>query len=111
MRRYTEAPFATVNLIFDILESFLLIRFLFVFFNANAANRIVSFFLEGTEPMVRPFAGIFQTTTAAGLTIEWATVMAMAFYALLLALVLRLLAILSVTVEDTSDDHVRRYQG
>lgn len=78
--------FRLIYVIFGIFEVLLLIRFILKLGNANAANQVVAALYAVTEPLVRPFYGIFQQPEA-GAMIEIAALLAIAFLVLVEALI------------------------
>src|SRR6266566_2371226 len=60
-RPMTAAPAATnvVTLIFTVLEVLLLLRFFFKLAGANSNQPLIAALYNATEPLVRPFQGIF----------------------------------------------------
>ena len=50
---------AVVTLIFTVLEVLLLLRFAFKLFGANSNQPLIAALYGATEPLVRPFQGIF----------------------------------------------------
>ncbi len=109
MDRYSSMPFSFVNLIADVLQLFLLIRFLFIFFGANAANAFVAFVYTATRPFILIFRSIFTPTTVGGYTIDWATLITMIVVAVLATVIMRLLAIILDTAAGDDVDHVHRH--
>lgn len=105
IRRYTDTPFSFINLVFDLLEALLVLRFFLVFFGANAATPVVSFIYNVSLPLIAPFRGIFPNTVAGGFTFEWSTFVAMIVYALIASLVLRLIVVLSESVHEEVHHH------
>ena len=75
-----------VALVLTVLETLLLVRFALLLFGANASQPIVSFVFGITEPLVRPFRGIFGQPEGLP-TVEVAAVLAVVFFLLLGALV------------------------
>lgn len=100
MQRYSNSPYAVIRFLFDLLQTFLMIRLLLLFFEANAANGIVQFFYTLTSPFVLPFRSIAQATVIQGWTIDWPTVIAMIAYAILCAIVIRIVELLVAPIDD-----------
>lgn len=75
-----------VALVLTVLETLLLVRFALLLFGANASQPIVAFVYGITEPLVRPFQGIFGQPEGLP-TVEVAAVLAVVFFLLLGALV------------------------
>lgn len=96
--RYTATPFSLVNLLVDLVEALLALRFVFKFFSANAAHWFVTALYGISDPLVRPFQGIFPNASAGGFFFEWATLLAMIGYALLALIVVRLLNLLASAI-------------
>ena len=48
-----------VTLVFTVLETLLLLRFAFKLFGANSNQPLIAALYNATEPLVRPFQGIF----------------------------------------------------
>lgn len=98
--RHVDAAYATrtilqiVYLVFGVLEVLVVIRFLMKLGNANSANAVIAALYGVTEPLVRPFFGIFPQP-AAGAQIEIAALLAIAFLVLVEALVVALVRALS----------------
>lgn len=72
-----------IALVLTVLETLLLTRFALLLFGANAGQPLVSFVYGITEPLVRPFQGIFGQPP----TIDLAALLAVVFFLLLGALV------------------------
>ena len=75
-----------VALVLTVLETLLLVRFALLLFGANASQPIVSFVYGITEPLVRPFQGIFGQPEGPP-TADVAALLAVVFFLLLGALV------------------------
>jgi hypothetical protein len=94
MQRYVTLPFSIVYFLSDLLQLVLLARFLLIFFNANPGNVFVAFIFTLTRPFIILFRSVFSPTTISGLTIDWATIIAMIVYAVIASLIIRLLHII-----------------
>jgi uncharacterized protein YggT (Ycf19 family) len=75
-----------VTLLFTVLEVLLLLRFILKLFGANANQALVSGLYRVTEPLVRPFQGIFPEPTGPPV-LDLAALLAVAFFFLIAALV------------------------
>ena len=75
-----------VTLLFTVLEVLLLLRFILKLFGANANQPLVSGLYRVTEPLVRPFQGIFPEP-AGPPALDLAALLAVAFFFLIAALV------------------------
>jgi uncharacterized protein YggT (Ycf19 family) len=75
-----------IALVLTVLETLLLARFALLLFGANASQPLVSFVYGITDPLVRPFQGIFGQP-AGPPTLDIAAVLAIMFFLLLGALV------------------------
>ncbi len=73
-----------VTLLFTVLEVLLLLRFILKLFGANANQPLVSGLYRITEPLVRPFQGIFPEPSGA---LDLAALLAVAFFFLIAALI------------------------
>jgi YggT family protein len=80
----------------DVVEVGLLLRFILKALAADPGNAFASLLYTITQPLVRPFQGIFPSTAASGLVLEWASLLAMAVYALIALLIVRLFRIILV---------------
>src|SRR5712692_8756283 len=78
-----------VALIFTVLETLLLLRFVLKLFGANANQPLVSGLYRITEPLVRPFQGIFPEP-AGPPALDLAALLAVAFFFLIAALIVAL---------------------
>lgn len=82
-----EKPFflssKTANYILGLIESLLLLRFLFKLSGANAGAGIVRFIYDFSDMLLIPFRFIFPTATVGNLRFEWSTIIAMLLYALI----------------------------
>ena len=78
-----------VALIFTVLETLLLLRFVLKLFGANANQPLVSGLYRITEPLVRPFQGIFPEP-AGPPALDLAALLAVAFFFLVAALIVAL---------------------
>ena len=104
VHRYTETPFSLVNLLVDLVEALLALRFVFKFLSANAAHWFVNALYGISDPLVRPFQGIFPNATVGGLFFEWGTLLAMIAYALLALIVVRLLNLLTSAIAGEEEE-------
>jgi len=78
-----------VTLLFTVLEVLLLLRFVLKLFGANANQPLVSGLYGITEPLVRPFQGIFPEPSGPPV-LDLAALLAIAFFFLIAALVVAL---------------------
>ena len=78
-----------VTLLFTVLEVLLLIRFILKLMGANANQPLVSGLYQVTEPLVRPFQGIFPEP-AGPPVLDLAALLAVVFFFLIAALVVAL---------------------
>ena len=78
-----------VTLLFTVLEVLLLLRFILKLFGANANQALVSGLYRITEPLVRPFQGIFPEPSGPP-ALDLAALLAVAFFFLIAALVVAL---------------------
>lgn len=85
-----------IYLLFGLLEALLAFRFVFRLLGANPAAGFVRFIYNITDPFISPFVGIFGTASNPGVStvsvFEPATLIAMAVYALVAWLIVRLIA-------------------
>ena len=75
-----------VTLLFTVLEVLLLLRFILKLFGANAQQPLVSGLYRFTEPLVRPFQGIFPEPSGPP-ALDLAALLAVAFFFLIAALI------------------------
>ena len=78
-----------VTLLFTVLEVLLLLRFILKIFGANANQPLVSGLYRITEPLVRPFQGIFPEPSGPP-ALDLAALLAVAFFFLIAALIVAL---------------------
>lgn len=77
-----------------VIETLLGLRFILILLGANASNGFVNFIYNTSEPLARPFFGIFNYTLNYGVArVEISTLVAMAVYALIAYGITRLLLI------------------
>jgi uncharacterized protein YggT (Ycf19 family) len=76
-----------VTLLFTVLEVLLLLRFVLKLFGANQNQPLVSGLYGVTEPLVRPFQGIFPEPSG---PLDLAALLAVAFFFLIAALIVAL---------------------
>jgi uncharacterized protein YggT (Ycf19 family) len=84
-----------VTLLFTVLETLLLLRFVLKLFGANANQPLVSGLYGITEPLVRPFQGIFPEPTGTPV-LDLAALLAVAFFFLVAALIVALVRAITV---------------
>lgn len=84
-----------VTLLFTVLETLLLLRFVLKLFDANANQPLVSGLYRITEPLVRPFQGIFPEP-AGPPALDLAALLAVAFFFLVAALIVALVRAITV---------------
>jgi uncharacterized protein YggT (Ycf19 family) len=75
-----------VTLLFTVLEVLLILRFILKLFGANANQALVSGLYRITEPLVRPFQGIFPEPSGPP-ALDLAALLAVAFFFLIAALI------------------------
>jgi uncharacterized protein YggT (Ycf19 family) len=80
---------SVVTLIFTVLEVLLLLRFIFKLAGANANQPLIAFLYRITEPLTRPFQGIFPEPQAP-LALDIAALLAIVFLFLIGALIVAL---------------------
>jgi len=90
----TRVILQLVYLLFGIFEVLLLIRFIMKLGNANSANGVISALYGVTEPLVRPFYGIFPQP-GAGAQLEIAALLSLAFLVLVEALIVAVIRALT----------------
>lgn len=90
---------AFIYLVFGIIELLLMFRFILLLIGANTANAFVTWVYAWSGPFNAPFAGIFgqhALTAGQGVVVQsvfdWTTLIAIVVYALIGALLARLLA-------------------
>jgi len=84
-----------VTLLFTVLETLLLLRFVLKLFGANANQPLVSGLYRITEPLVRPFQGIFPEPSGPP-ALDLAALLAVAFFFLIAALIVALVRAITV---------------
>ncbi len=90
----TNVAARIINTIGSVIIGLLLIRFVLVLLGANSANALVNFIYTLTTPFVAPFFGIFNYTAKYGIVhFEFETLIAIAAYALLTWLLMRLVTV------------------
>ena len=80
---------SVVTLFFTVLEVLLLLRFIFKLAGANANQPLVAGLYRVTEPLVRPFQGIFPEPPGPGV-VDLAALLAVVFLFLIAALIVAL---------------------
>lgn len=82
-------------ILLDILEGLLLLRVAFKLFSANQAVSIVRLIYSATDIFVAPFRQFFVAGGVADLILEFGTLAAMVFYAIVVYLLVELLLFFS----------------
>lgn len=80
-----------INVVFTIVEIFLLFRLLLRMLAANEQAGFVQWIYETSEPLLAPFEGIFPTVVESGIVIEFSTLFAIVIYALVAYLLIALI--------------------
>lgn len=80
---------SVVTLIFTVLEVLLLLRFIFKLAGANANQALIAFLYRITEPLTRPFQGIFPEAQAP-IALDIPALLAIVFLFLIGALIVAL---------------------
>ncbi len=106
MKQYQTTPFLFITLLSDVLRLLLVMRFLFLFFRANAGNALVAELYAITDPFVLLFRSVFPSTVIGGFVIEWSALIAMVLSAVFTALLIRLLNLLMFLAEGGPDEHI-----
>lgn len=68
-----------VMLVITVFEALLLFRFIFKLAGANASQPLIAALYGFTEPLVRPFQGIFPEPKTAGVVVDVAALLAIVF--------------------------------
>ena len=85
--RAGDVAVRVVNLIGGIIIGLLALRFILSLFGANRGNGIADFIYSTSHPFVSPFFGLFNYTPQFGAArFEFETLVAIAFYAIAIAL-------------------------
>lgn len=79
-----------VMLLFTVLEVLLLFRFIFKIGGANAGQPLVASLYAFTEPLVRPFQGIFPEPRGVAVIVDVAALLSILFLFLISALIVAL---------------------
>jgi uncharacterized membrane protein len=82
-----------IGVILGILEILLGLRFLLKLIAANPNSGFTVFIYGITKPLVAPFTALVGTPTSGGNVLEWTTLIAMAVYALLFWVIVRVVRI------------------
>ena len=90
-----------VTLIFTVLEVLLLLRFVFKLTGANSNQPLIAALYGATEPLVRPFQGIFPEP-AGPPVLDLAALLAVAFFFLIAALVVAIVRAVTSAREPTN---------
>jgi uncharacterized protein YggT (Ycf19 family) len=90
-----------VTLLFTVLEVLLLLRFVLKLLGANAQQPLVSGLYRITEPLVRPFQGIFPEPSGPP-ALDLAALLAIAFFFLIAALIVALVRAITSAREPTN---------
>lgn len=81
-----------VDVIFTIILGFLALRVILKLFGASAAAPFAQWIYATSDPLLTPFVGMFPAPTIDGLfVIEFTALFALVIYAMLQALILRLI--------------------
>lgn len=87
-----------ISLVLTIVESLLGLRIFLKFLGASRQADFVSWLYETTQPLLRPFEGIFPTARSeGGLILEFSAIFALIIYAMVANLLIELLAITGKT--------------
>lgn len=90
----TNVAARAVNIIAAIIIGFLGLRFVLMLLGANQGNALVDFVYSVSYPFAAPFFGIFNYQVQYGaVRFEFETLVAMAFYALVAWLIVRIITI------------------
>ena len=82
-----------VRIIASIIGGLLAIRFVLSALGANRANGFADFIYSITEPLVRPFYGLFSNEIVYGSRLEYEAVIALIVYSLVFYVIIRIFAI------------------
>jgi uncharacterized protein YggT (Ycf19 family) len=89
-----------INFTFTIVGSFLLLRLLLKLLSANPEAAFVRWLYETSEPLLAPFEGMFPTVVEQGIVIEFSTLFAVAFYAIVAYLLVALIDTVYFSLKD-----------
>lgn len=104
--RYSATPLSFLQLILDVVEALLGLRFFLVLFGAHPGNWFSRAVYRITDPLLAPFNGIFPNTDFAAGAVEWKTIVAMVVLLLIGMLVIRLILLLEESIENAEDHGV-----
>jgi len=89
-----------INFTFTIVGSFLLLRLLLKLLSANPEAAFVRWLYETSAPLLAPFEGMFPTVIEQGIVIEFSTLFAVAFYAIVAYLLVALIDTVYFSLKD-----------
>ena len=89
-----------INFTFTVVGSFLLLRLLLKLLSANPEAAFVRWLYETSEPLLAPFEGMFPTVVEQGIVIEFSTLFAVAFYAIVAYLLVALIDTVYFSLKD-----------
>ena len=112
LHRWTQA----IYLVFGVIETLIAIRFALRLLGANPAAAFTDFIYDVTAPFIAPFVGVFGTPEVDGAVLEPHSLLAIAVYALIAWLAVRLLWVVagesgSAVVRDTVSDDTGYHHG
>ena len=84
----------------DVIEILLVFRFVFKLLGASPTSRFAELVYRLSDPLLAPFQGVMGSTVAGVSVIEWSTLIAMATFAILTYIVVRLIHLLTVPPSD-----------
>lgn len=83
-----------INIVLTVVEVLLIFRLFLRLLSANENAAFVQWIYETSEPLVRPFEGIFPTVVESGAVVEMSTLFAIMVYAILGYLLVALIDII-----------------
>ena len=91
--RSQQALSSLIEIIFSIVEFFLVLRFVLKLFGANPATPFTNWVYTSSEPLLAPFGGIFPSSVLQGrFTLDFSTLFALIIYSLISYFLLDILA-------------------
>lgn len=96
----TNVAARVINIIGSVIIGLLGLRFILMLLGANQGNALVDFVYSVSQPFAAPFFGIFNYQVQYGaVRFEFETLIAMAFYALLTWIFMRIVTVTNRDVE------------
>lgn len=96
--------------LFSVVEAILLFRFLLKIIQANPQTGFTDFIYSISQPLVKPFLGVLESSSVAGGLVEWSSLLALLVYWMVAWGIVRLIVMLRPVSKEEASEQLHRQE-